>query len=505
MSGVDEKLQLHLATDASKRCLGEVLFQLPGEPPGTAAEERHKHSLRIIMFMSFKLEEAETRYHTTEREALAVVRCMAEAKCFIMGHEHPTMLYTDHIALESIMRAGTDAHERIARWMDRLTEYDYVVHHRPCKANIMGLADEMSRMPGRYSQVAVAEDSERITMVVAFPTGKKGMTLPAMQSHQQYRESKWYGKVANYLLDGATAVKNCGRSEAKTVRQMSLRYKLTDQHLLYTERSGEFARCLLPQDIPRILTWAHDEHGHFSIVITLHKLRGQWYWPTRTTDVERHCRSCHVCQLNEPRKKSTIVQPILKFHPFAMLGMDFLDPISPRYQATGAAYVLVVIDYFSRFVWAKACVSADQEAVHDFWINTLAPIFGFPKDLYTDNGSHFIDSETISLFESHGTHVTQAPISHPSSVGLVERNVQIVLAQIRRWVYQKGPTAKHYWGRAIPQIMPNINGRLLRVHGFTPAEILLRYNPKWKIGDENRQESINDQVDVSITQGDLAY
>ena len=143
---------------------------------------------------------------------------MAEVKCFIMGHEYPTMLYTDHLALESIMRAGTDAHGRIARWMDRLTEYDYIVNHRPCKASIMGLADGMSRIPGRYSQIAVAEDSERMAIVATFPTSKKRVALSAVKSHQRYRESKWYGKVANYLLNDTTALKDYERSEAKTVR-----------------------------------------------------------------------------------------------------------------------------------------------------------------------------------------------------------------------------------------------------------------------------------------------
>lgn len=52
--------------------------------------------------------------------------------------------------------------------------------------------------------------------------------------------------------------------------------------------------------------------------------------------------------------------------------------------------------------------SADQEAVLDFWINTLVPIIGFSRNLYTVNGSHFVGSETVSLFESHETHGTQA-------------------------------------------------------------------------------------------------
>ena len=59
MSGVDEDLQMHLASDISKYGLGGVLFQLPGEPAETPAEEKHKGISRIIMFLSFKLEESE--------------------------------------------------------------------------------------------------------------------------------------------------------------------------------------------------------------------------------------------------------------------------------------------------------------------------------------------------------------------------------------------------------------------------------------------------------------
>lgn len=505
MSGIDEELQLHLATDASKYGLGGVLFQLPGEPPGTPAEERHKGCLRVVLFLSFKLEEAETRYHTTEREALAVVRCLAEVKCYVVGHKYPVMIYTDHMALESILRNGTDAHGRIARWMDRLTEYDYVIQHRPGKATVMGLADGMSRMPGKYNQTPKAEDTERMAMAAKVVRTALPTVLQPVKSHLPYRMSDWYGDVVNYLLDGPECLKEHGSNKARAVKRQSFRYRLTDQHLVYLEDDGRPAKCLLPHEVYRILVWAHDEHGHFSVVITLHKLRGQWYWPMRVRDVEQHCRTCHVCQLGGPRKKSTILQPILKFHPLAMVGMDFIGPISPRCEVTGWAFILLVFDYFSRFVWAKGCIAADQAAVHEFWAEELAPIFGWPDWLYMDNASYFAGSETISLFESHGTEVSLAPISHPSSVGLVERNVQLVIAQVRQWCHERGPEAKRVWGRSLPAIQPNINGRLLRIHGFTPGEILMGYNPRWHVTKAKDDKAGNDVVDVTAPVEDMAY
>ena len=92
----------------------------------------------------------------------------------MIGYKYPTILYTDYKALELILRIGTDIYRRIARWMDRLTEYNYIVHHRPYKSNIMGLADGMSRMPGRYSQNVFIKDLDRLGMVAAAQVGDKG-------------------------------------------------------------------------------------------------------------------------------------------------------------------------------------------------------------------------------------------------------------------------------------------------------------------------------------------
>ena len=47
---------------------------------------------------------------------------------------------------------------------------------------------------------------------------------------------------------------------------------------------------------------------------------------------------------------------------------------------------------------------------------------------------------------------------------------------LRKWTYKvldRGPGAKTIWGRSIPKILALINGQLVRLHGFSPAEILL--------------------------------
>ncbi len=102
MKGADQVVQYYTATDASQWCLECVLFQLVDASSGLKATNSYKEHIRIIIFMSFGLEDAETRYDTKEKEALAVIRYLAEVRWLVTGSEYPTKLYTDHSALEII-------------------------------------------------------------------------------------------------------------------------------------------------------------------------------------------------------------------------------------------------------------------------------------------------------------------------------------------------------------------------------------------------------------------
>ncbi len=105
----------------------------------------------------------------------------------------------------------------------------------------------------------------------------------------------------------------------------------------------------------------------------------------------------------------------------------------------------------------------------------------FPNAFFT----HFTGAEITPFFEFHGTTQIRAPIIHPSSGGVVERNMQLVIIQVRKWVLNQGPGAKTIWGRSIPDIMPSINDRLVRLHGFTSAKTMLGFVTDWKAMNAN--------------------
>ena len=68
--------------------------------------------------------------------------------------------------------------------------------------------------------------------------------------------------------------------------------------------------------------------------------------------------------------------------------------------------------------------------------------------------------------------------------------MQLVISQVKKWVLDRGPGAKTIWGHRIPEIIPLINGRLVRLHDFTPSEIMLGYVPEWKVISREMQEFI---------------
>ena len=160
MLKVDPKLQYYLSIDMSKYGIGGALFQLYSMPLGTEAGLQHHANEWIIMFISFRLADAETHYGTTDQKALAAVRCLAEVRWLVIGSPYPVKLYTDHQSLLSILSRGADASSRIVQWQDRLNEYDLEVHHQLGKSHLMGIVDGLSKMPTRYTTVPKAMDSK---------------------------------------------------------------------------------------------------------------------------------------------------------------------------------------------------------------------------------------------------------------------------------------------------------------------------------------------------------
>ena len=81
---------------------------------------------------------------------------------------------------------------------------------------------------------------------------------------------------------------------------------------------------------------------------------------------------------------------------------------------------------------------------------------------------------------------------HPSSVGLAERYVQLVMGILRRRI-QGGN--KDLWDKLLASAVQTLNTRGIKVHGFTPSELLLGYNPRSGPKDDITAHILLDGID----------
>jgi hypothetical protein len=81
------------------------------------------------------------------------------------------------------------------------------------------------------------------------------------------------------------------------------------------------------------------------------------------------------------------------------------------------------------------------------------------------------------LLTENGVRRFPAPKSHPQSVGLIERYVQLILYGLRRHtlLFDRG---KHLWDRYLPLVIDDINDRVLKVHGYSPSQLLFGITPR---------------------------
>ena len=96
--------------------------------------------------------------------------------------------------------------------------------------------------------------------------------------------------------------------------------------LAYMERLGDQAWCVWKCEVDRALQWPHDCYGHYSVDLTIKRLMGHYFWPTRHQDAVRYCRSCPSCQLTArptPSQVPTSIIQVFFFFFFCLLILAF--------------------------------------------------------------------------------------------------------------------------------------------------------------------------------------
>ena len=106
-------------------------------------------------------------------------------------------------------------------------------------------------------------------------------------------------------------------------------------------------------------------------------------------------------------------QPVVPLEPFQKWGIDFFSPFKPAVAQTGNHYILVAIDYCTKWVEAKALRDNTTTSTMKFWYDNIWCRFKCPIELISDQGAHFINKVVQELME-HYTVIHKKSTPHYS-------------------------------------------------------------------------------------------
>src|SRR5262249_51069568 len=109
--------------------------------------------------------------------------------------------------------------------------------------------------------------------------------------------------------------------------------------------------------------------------------------------------------------------------------------MGPFPNSFGNRYILIAVDYVSKWVEAIALPTNDARAVAKF-LKTIFARFGTPRALISDRGTHFCNAQLEKLLSKYGvTHKLATPY-HPQTSGQVEISNRELKRILEKTVHQ---------------------------------------------------------------------
>ncbi|XP_059302265.1 uncharacterized protein LOC132054238 [Lycium ferocissimum] len=132
---------------------------------------------------------------------------------------------------------------------------------------------------------------------------------------------------------------------------------------------------------------------------------------------------------NIGRRQEITMNFVMEVEVFDVWGIDFMGPFV---SSGGMKYILVVVDYVSKWVEAVALPNNEAKSVMGFLKKSIFTRFGTPRAIISDGGSHFCNRSFAGLMEKYGVkHRVETPY-HPQTSGQVKvsnQEIKSILAK----------------------------------------------------------------------------
>nr|GEV23339.1 reverse transcriptase domain-containing protein [Tanacetum cinerariifolium] len=135
-------------------------------------------------------------------------------------------------------------------------------------------------------------------------------------------------------------------------------------------------------------------------------------------DAHDMVKSCDSCQRQgKISQKDKMPQNAIQVcEIFDVWGINFLGPFP---SSRGNKYILVAVEYLSKWVEAKALPTNDARVVKKF-LKSLFARFGTPRSIISDRGTNFYNDQFAKVMLKYGVTHRLSIAYHPQTSGQVE-------------------------------------------------------------------------------------
>ncbi|KAK9701510.1 Integrase core domain [Popillia japonica] len=364
-----------------------------------------------IAYMSKNLNKCQRKYSTTEKELLAVLVAVEKFRSYVEGTRFTVV---------------TDHHSLI--WLSKLSNPT---------GSLNVVADALSR------EISV-------------------LNLETLKTDHWYREMlikvrEQPEKYPSFRVEG------------------NILYKHILNRCPVSSNLSEWKIVVPTPNRAEILKMDHDDQteGHLGVSKTLSRVLELYYWPTMRKDIFKYVRKCSICAScktsNLPNAGLMGSYKNINF-PFQLISAGLLG-LYPR-SKNGNQYLLVVVDWFTKYCVVQPLAKATSKAIVKFIENQVFLIYGVPQIFVCDNGPQFRSTEFQNLMKEYKVHKIWYNARYHPQINGTERQNRVIVTAIRSYIRENHKT----WDLSIHKVAQAIRLARHDVTRYSPAFLTFARN-----------------------------
>ncbi|RDX64126.1 Gypsy retrotransposon integrase-like protein 1, partial [Mucuna pruriens] len=230
-------------------------------------------------------------------------------------------------------------------------------------------------------------------------------TLSSMVQANQDREMTIHRQKSTereYLRKGVYPPRAM-ENDKTTLRRLVTGFFLSEVILYKRSVDLMLLHCVDDREAQEIMEEEHegtfDTHtnGH---ALACKTLRVGYYWTKIESDCYQHVKRCMKCQVYMDNIHTTpsALHNLTSLGSFSMWGIDVIGPIEPK-ASNGHRFILVAIDYFTKWVEAASYASVTKSVVFKFFKRDIICRYGLSAHIITNDETNLNNKTMIELCE----------------------------------------------------------------------------------------------------------